>query len=216
MLRRRSRPSTASKPATTLLDINSASKSQLDALAQQLVQTVNTIHRTGWTAAGDALGGSNWDPATPPTGSNVDFFDPANISAANITLSAQVRADASYIAAGNVQNGTGNTAITAQMAQLRTVPSIVKDGSTTQTIAFGEYYRDLTTKIGIATDDSDRSATIYETLANSANARRISESGVSTDEELISLVKYQQAYAAAAKVINAADEMAQVILDMVR
>ena len=193
-----------------------AAKTQLDQIAQQLVTTVNTIHRTGWTAAGDALGGSNWNPATPPTGSNINFFDPAGGSAATISLSAQVTADASYVAAGNIQNGTGNNAVASQLSQLRSTSSILKYGSATQQTSFGDYYRDFVTRVGVDTDSANTASNIHQTLASNANTRRLSVSGVSTDEELISITKFQQAYAAAAKVITTADEMARTILDMVR
>jgi flagellar hook-associated protein 1 FlgK len=56
---------------------------------------------------------------------------------------------------------------------------------------------------------------VYETLASQAGTRRVSVSGVSTDEELVQLMRHQQAYAAAAKLVSAADEMAQTVLNMV-
>jgi flagellar hook-associated protein 1 FlgK len=56
---------------------------------------------------------------------------------------------------------------------------------------------------------------VYATLAQQADTRRTSVSGVSTDEELVSLTQAQQAYSAAAKVITTASAMAQTLLDMV-
>jgi flagellar hook-associated protein 1 len=44
---------------------------------------------------------------------------------------------------------------------------------------------------------------------------RESISGVSIDEEMINLVKYQNAYQAAAKLISTADEMMQTVLNMI-
>jgi flagellar hook-associated protein 1 len=40
-------------------------------------------------------------------------------------------------------------------------------------------------------------------------------SGVSTDEEMMNLIKFQMGYAAAAKLAGAADELLQTLLDMV-
>jgi flagellar hook-associated protein 1 FlgK len=189
---------------------------QLDTLAQQLVTTVNTIHETGWSAAGDALGNANWDPSAGPTGSRVDFFDPNGVTAGTISLSAAVKKDATVIAAGNVQNGTGNTDVANQMAELRTATtSVLKYGSTTQTTSFATYYQDQVTRLGVSQSDADQTATIYSTLAQQADTQRQSADGVSTDEELVDMTKHQQAYAAAAKVITTANEMAQALLDMV-
>ena len=39
---------------------------------------------------------------------------------------------------------------------------------------------------------------------------------VSTDEELTNLMKYQQAYIAASKLVSVADELAQVVLGLIR
>lgn len=189
---------------------------QLDTLAQQLVTTVNTIHETGWSAAGDALGNANWDPSAGPTGSRVDFFDPNGVTAGTISLSVAVKKDATVIAAGNVQNGTGNTDVANQMAGLRTATtSVLKYGSTTQTTSFATYYQDQVTRLGVSQSDADQTATIYSTLAQQADTQRQSADGVSTDEELVDMTKHQQAYAAAAKVITTANEMAQALLDMV-
>lgn len=192
-------------------------RAQLDQIATTIVSTVNSIHRSGWTAAGDALGGANWDPTAGPTGSKVDFFDPAKTTAATIALSTNVATNAGFIAAGNVQNGTGNNAVAQQLATLRdATTSITKFGSSTETTSFGEYFRDQVTRLGVATNDATSSATAYETLAQAADTQRQSVSSVSTDEELIAVTQRQQAYAAAAKVITTASGMAQTLLDMIR
>jgi flagellar hook-associated protein 1 FlgK len=192
-------------------------KSQLDTLAGGIVKSVNTLHTTGWTQAGDALGGSNWDPTAPPTGSNVNFFDPTKLTAGSISLSTQVASNASYIAAGDTQGATGNNNIANSVAALRNdTTTMIKFGSSTETTSISEFYRDLVTRVGVATNDATSSATVYSTLAQQANTQRQSMSGVSTDEELISLTKNQQAYAAAAKIITTADSMSQTLLDMIR
>ena len=192
-------------------------KSQLDALAAGIVTSVNTIHRTGWSASGDAAGGSNWNSATPPTGSNVNFFDPSKITAGTISLSAQVASNASFIAAGDTQNATGNNNVANRLAGLASNTSVMLQyGSSTATTSASAYYNDLVTRVGVATSNATSSATVYSTLAQQADTQRQSTSGVSTDEELISLTKNQQAYAAAAKVITTADAMTQTLLDMIR
>jgi flagellar hook-associated protein 1 FlgK len=197
-------------------DIPSA-KSQLDTLAAGIVKSVNAIHTTGWTAVGDALGGSNWDPSTPPTGSNVNFFDPTKLTAGSMSLSTQVASNASYIAAGDAQGATGNNNIANKIAALASdTTTMTKYGSPTETTSITEFYRDLVTRVGVATSDATSSATVYSTLAQQADTQRQSVSGVSTDQELISLTKNQQAYAAAAKVITTASAMSQTLLDMIR
>ncbi|MEO7103054.1 MAG: flagellar hook-associated protein FlgK [Gemmatimonadaceae bacterium] len=191
-------------------------KSQLDTLTNGIVTSVNAIHTAGWTAAGDALGGSNWNPATPPTGSNVNFFDPTKLTAGSISLSAQVASNASYIAAGDTQGATGNNNIANRIAAVANDTTTMTKYGSTETTSVMEYYRDLVTRVGVATNDATSSSTVYSTLAQQADTQRQSVSGVSTDQELISLTKNQQAYAAAAKVITTANSMSQTLLDMIR
>lgn len=194
-----------------------AAKSQLDNLASAIVTSVNAVHTTGWSAAGDAAGGANWNPATPPTGSKINFFDPAKATAGTISLSAQVASNAAFVAAGDTQNATGNNNIANAIAQLGSnTTTILQYGSGTATTSINSYYNDLVTRVGVATGNATSSAAVYTTLAQQANTQRQSTSGVATDEELISLTKNQQAYAAAAKVITTANTMAQTLLDMIR
>src|SRR5665213_996658 len=190
-------------------------KSQLDTLAAGIVSNVNAIHATGWTAAGDALGGSNWNSAAPPTGSNVNFFDPTKLTAASISLSTQVASSASYIAAGDTQGATGNNNVANKMAALADDTTTMTKYGSADTTSVMEYYRDLVTRVGLAASDATTSSTVYSTLAQQADTQRQSVSGVSTDQELISLTKNQQAYAAAAKVITTANSMSQTLLDMI-
>ncbi|MEE4383703.1 MAG: flagellar basal body rod C-terminal domain-containing protein, partial [Pseudomonadales bacterium] len=50
----------------------------------------------------------------------------------------------------------------------------------------------------------------------SARGRREAIAGVNLDEEAADLLRYQQAYAAAARVVSVADELFQTLLDAVR
>ncbi|MDQ6827893.1 MAG: flagellar hook-associated protein FlgK [Gemmatimonadota bacterium] len=173
-------------------------RAQLDTLASGMVSAVNTLHSTGWTAAA--------------AGTGTNFFDPTGVTAATIDLSSQVKSNAAYIAAGTTVNGAGDNTLALQLAGLRTQKVTI--GTTTASI--NEYYSNLVTDVGFQVNSADNSATVHDTLTLNANTRRKSETGVSVDEELISIMKFQQAYTAASKLVNVADEMAQSILAMVR
>jgi flagellar hook-associated protein 1 len=199
---------------------------RLDALARGLVNGVNEYHASGWTAAGDALGNANWVPANGPTGSRVDFFDANFTSASTIRLSAAVTANAAVIAAGDAQNAPGNNAVALAIGALRDDTGMaalqarmgaafatqVGFGSGT---SFADHYTQSVSDLGVSVADAKNQLSIYDTLAKQSDNRRASVNGVSLDEELTLLMRHQQAYVAATKLVSVADEMAQSILAMI-
>lgn len=183
---------------------------RLDELARGLVAQVNEVHQRGWSAKGDLAGSADWtDPDPALRGSRVPFFDPATTSARDIALSALVAADRDYVAVGRTQNGPGDNSVALELAGLRTVGGMAAGES------FADHYRSTVSGVALRAGSADGSATVHETLALQADTRRQSVSGVSVDEELTQLMRHQQAYAAAVKLVNAADEMAQAVLAMV-
>ena len=191
---------------TTVLNTDlPALRARLDTFASTLAQKVNAIHYGGWApGATPAMG--NWDPAAGPTGSFLPIFQ--GTTARDFAVEPAVAADASLIAAGAVQNGTGDNSVALRLAALRDAPNQVG------TQSFSSYYNDTVTGLGLEVRSATDVATTYRTLADGADTRRASLSGVSSDEELIDLMKHQQAYAAATKVIKAVDDMMQTLLTM--
>lgn len=63
---------------------------------------------------------------------------------------------------------------------------------------------------------AEDAAATHGALASQADIIRSSVSGVSTDGELVQLIRFENAYSAAPRVVPAADEMLQTILDMKR
>jgi flagellar hook-associated protein 1 FlgK len=52
-------------------------------------------------------------------------------------------------------------------------------------------------------------------VRNEVKERRMSEEGVNLDEELVKMTTYQQAYAAASRMISAAKDLYDIVLGMV-
>jgi len=197
-----------------------ATMRELDALAATLVDTVNGIHQ----------GGVIWNDATPPVASPApEFFrtDPLAGSpgadryrtARHITLSVEVAESASNIAASTATAaGPTNNAVALQLAALRDTPVGVSDpdGTARGTMSFGAFWRNVATDLGVRVRATDNEVAVRETLAGNADMRRQSVSGVSTDEELVLLIKHQQAYAAAARLVTVADEMSRILVELGR
>ncbi len=75
-----------------------------------------------------------------------------------------------------------------------------------------DYYGALVGEIGIATKTVKNSKTFMEDLINQLQTMRDSVSAVSLDEEMANLIKYQQAFAASAKILTVADEMLDTLI----
>ena len=93
----------------------------------------------------------------------------------------------------------------------------LRDGSVTAlgSQSISEFYRSLVTALGQEMQQAGSFATAQETLVANVDAQRMSESGVSLDEEMVNLIVHQQAYAAATRLVGVADQMIQEVLSMV-
>lgn len=82
--------------------------------------------------------------------------------------------------------------------------------------SFQEYYGQIVAEVGIKTRQAQLTEDAQRSLMDQAFNEQQSLSGVNLDEEAANLIKFQQAYQAAAQVISAADEMFQALLNAVR
>lgn len=84
------------------------------------------------------------------------------------------------------------------------------------TASYAELYRAFVGEVGTRTQSADSSLKAQQVLRDQAIAARESYSGVNLDEEAALLVRYQQAYQAAAQVIATADSLFQTLLFLLR
>ena len=171
---------------------------QLDTLAQNLMQEVNSLH-----AAGYGLDGS--------TGN--DFF--TGSSAADMAVNAAIVNDTNLVAAAagfNVIPGDkpGDNGNAIAIAGLR--ETLTMNGGTA---TFGEYYGSLVSDVGHGVAQAQFYHDHQSQMVLHLENYRESVSGVSIDEEMVNLVKYQKAYQAAARLVNTAGEMMDTVLNMV-
>ena len=175
------------------------SLSELDTLAQNLMTEVNTIH-----AAGYGLDGS--------TGN--DFFSGV-ATAAGIRVNPLISNDIKLIAAAesfNIVPGDkpGDNGNAIAIANLQTAQTM--NGNTA---TFGTYYDSMVSDAGLAVQQAVSHFEHQSQMVLQVENYRESISGVSIDEETVNLIKYQNAYQAAAKLITTADEMMQTVLSMI-
>jgi flagellar hook-associated protein 1 FlgK len=187
---------------------------QLDSLAKGIVQTVNSIHSAGTVFSG-----------SPPVGSPAgNFFDttaspPAGgdplLTARGIRVLSTLTPDG-VAASGAAAIGPGdNTAALALGAlQTNTVAFTSASGSPLATASFGNFYNSTVGMVATSVQQAQDDSTVQGTLASNADTQRQSVSGVSTDEELVSLIEHQHAYQAAARLVTVVSDMADTLVNL--
>lgn len=81
-------------------------------------------------------------------------------------------------------------------------------------LTFADAYQQFVTNIGLDAENAGNKQTYYQGLVDQFTEMRDSISGVSLDEELTNLIKFQRAYQAAAKMVTTADELLQTLLTL--
>jgi len=154
-----------------------------------------------------AAPGSAWDLSA---GSNTVVLAGGS-SAAEIQLNVAISSNLDLIAASSTSAGIpGNNEQAIALANLQHALTMNGNSST-----FEEYYSSLISRVGGDLQNADAYFNHQSSMVFELENRRESISGVSLDEEMINLVKFQTAYDAAAKLITTADELLQTVLNMV-
>ncbi len=175
---------------------------QLDTLAATLAHEFNVIHAAGYTLPDTSNGNTSV--------SGVNFFDETGtVTAANFSLSAEVLASVYNIAASDQQITDDSLRGNYQNALN------LYDLQTTNISGFGTitgYYNSVITSMGLEISHTNQMRDAEATLTGSIDTQRTSVSGVSMDEEMTNLIKYQHAYTSAARAITAIDEALETII----
>jgi len=186
-----------------------AARQTVQVTLESVYDSVDGPYALGYSATYEAANPSeaDWTNADPSRqGSRASFFEGAN--GVLTPSSMMVRISGDDLATGYSRYATGDNRLALDIAGLRTATGKVG------TKSIGDYYRASISSLASSTADAASTADASGALATQADTQRQSVIGVSTDEELIQLMKHQQAYAAAAKVVTAVDEMMQTLLGM--
>jgi flagellar hook-associated protein 1 FlgK len=150
---------------------------------------------------------SGYDPAAGaelfPTPGGLDYGYQARISGAAV-------AGDEFTVNYNT-GGTGDNRNALAMANLFD-DDLLSDGSE----SINDAYRRLVSDTGGATRQAELSASAQGRMLERALAERDAVSGVNLDEEAVNLVRYQQAYQAAAQVVAVANDLFDTLLQATR
>jgi flagellar hook-associated protein 1 FlgK len=127
------------------------------------------------------------------------FFTTGPAAGATIDVAAPIQAAPASIVSGTGASGSNDLAMA--VSALRGNAAI--DG----------VYKAFVAKVGGDLNESTRMQTNAQVLADSVQDRRQSVSGVSMDEEMSNLVRFQRAYQASARAMSTMDEMLDVLIN---
>lgn len=206
----------------------------------KLADAVKAIN-TAMTNAGAASGATPWVQAsissdnslrlTPDTSHQFAFAnDTSNFlqvaglntfftgnSAASIGLNSTITGNLDNLAAATVgdqgQIFRGDNTNSLKIGALQNDEYIAFTGGTKNTL--DGFYNTLVGQVANTTRTIGQSYDSTVLVNNQVTAMRDSVSGVSLDEEMANLIKYQHAYTAAARLITMSDEMLKTLLDAV-
>jgi len=169
-------------------------QADLDALAGTLISEVNAAH-----AAGFGLSGT--------TGAN--FF--TGTDASDIAMNAALMDDPSLIQASGVAGAVGDNSVMVQMAQLADKKHAGLSGQTLL-----ESYSQTVVALGQALNGTNAQLANQQIVESMLLRQRDSVSGVSLDEEMTDLIKFQRGFEASAKLITTIDEMLETVMNLKR
>lgn len=110
-------------------------------------------------------------------------------------------------------DGRGALAVEAAGTEQRSFADA--GGLTGQVTSVMDYAARLAGHAGVRAEALDSARSAAESVRQEVRERRMSEEGVNLDEELVKMTTYQQAYAAASRMIQAARDLYDVVLSMV-
>mgnify|MGYP006266121569 CR=1 FL=1 len=180
-----------------------AVQSDLDTVASDIVNQVNTIHSNGYDLNG-VVGGT--------------FFDPANTTAGDISLSDDLRDPD-----GPGPQPVGPTLLPERIAAAAEDPASpgTSDGpgNSDQALAIFDLREPIENEtiriisdVGNQLDEAQKTSSAQSGVLAQVDAMASGTAGVSIDEELTRMIEYQQSFAASSRIIQTAQQMMDTLL----
>ena len=167
--------------------------SELDDLAEGIITEVNDLHKAGLGLKDVSVVGRNFFAGTTATDIAVDVEDVNNIAAA-----------------GSSDGLPGGNSNAIEIANLQNALKMNSDTAT-----FDDYYNSLVSDVGSGVQKATVNFDHQSSMVTHLDNYRESVSGVSLDEEMVNLIKFQHGYNAAARLISVADELLNTVINMV-
>ncbi|NMD69081.1 flagellar hook-associated protein FlgK [Bacillus sp. DNRA2] len=178
-------------------------KGKINDYAMTIVKAINDAH----------MEGENLDNINNGTTTKYTFF--TGTSAQDLDVNQKILDSLDYIAAaqkdpltGIASTGNGDNA--KVIADLLLTKNLDFSG-TTSTV--NDFYRNVIGQLGIDSQEAARMRENSQGIVEQVENRRQSISGVSLDEEMTNMIKFQQAYNAAARMVSVMDECLDKVIN---
>jgi flagellar hook-associated protein 1 FlgK len=171
---------------------------KLDQLAISIHDAVNAQHQAGYDKNGTAGG---------------LFFAGASItSASQLAVDPTLLGNPSLIAASSTSAGAPGDS--SNMLALFGIRSASAPTGSTLGSTFDDFYGGVVSGMGLAAQTANRDVNTADTVVNTLEDRRSQVSGVSLDEEMTNLVKFQHAYSAAGRAMSTLNDMLDTLVHL--
>jgi flagellar hook-associated protein 1 FlgK len=145
--------------------------------------------------------------ATTPQAGDSFTLSTTKGAARDLAVAANILQDVRTIAPGQTPD-QGDNANALALAHLKDAQLI--DGAT-----LGEFYHTLVSEVGLESQKSASLAGHQGLFLTEVSNHREALAGVSLDEEQVDLIRFQQAFAAAANLVRIADELGDAVLSLI-
>jgi flagellar hook-associated protein 1 len=178
--------------------------SSYQTLANTIVNQINAVHMTGFTLEqnGTSSTGIPFFGELDNSGNVVNAF-----SQGELNINSNVLSNPSLIAASDTANSDANGSNATNIANL-----IDKSFPELGNKSILDSYTGLLDQVGTDKTAADNKETSTGTILTSLQTQQASISGVSMDEEMTNVLKYQRVYQAAAKLISISDALMSALI----
>lgn len=166
-------------------------RDNLNSLASQLITSVNSAYNPTAAVGGNFFTGTKAsDIAVNPT----------------VTASSLVTSSIGVAGDNDIAQAVASLANKVFSTSAAPTPNAI-DGT------FSQYYANTVSSLGQTLSTTNEKVTNQTTISNIVTTQRDSVSGVSMDEEMTDLIKYQQAYQASARMIQTINELLGTVIN---
>jgi flagellar hook-associated protein 1 FlgK len=110
--------------------------------------------------------------------------------------------------------GEGNNENAISIAQLRYSLTMIPDSLGNSTATFEQFYGAFVAKLGLDRNEAQSTLETRNFLVEQYETEQDSVAGVSLDEEMADLIKFQHTYQASARLISTANQMLEVLMNI--